>query len=92
MTELTSIQDKRNMMKGIKKSKLIGNTVNSNWNNNSVYINDSLTQFNKNLFLKLELFVNRVTILPGLMIPKLLLKKMKISKLVLFMIRNFCPY
>lgn len=61
VAELTSIQDKRNIMEGVKKSKLTGNTVNSNCNNDSIYINYRLTQFNKNLFLKLE-FRSRIVL------------------------------
>lgn len=37
-------------MERVKKSKLTGKTVNSKWNNDSIYINDGLTQFNRNLF------------------------------------------
>lgn len=56
VAESTSIQDKRSLMEGIKKSKLTGKTVNSKWNNDSIYINDALTQFNKNLFFKTRVF------------------------------------
>lgn len=35
-----------------KKTKLTGNFVNDNWNNDKIYINDSLTQLNRNLFFK----------------------------------------
>lgn len=56
VAESTSIQDKRNLMISVKKSKLTGKTVDPKWNNDSIFINDSLTQFNKNLFFKTRVF------------------------------------
>jgi len=56
VAESTSIKDKLNLMERVKKSKLNGKTVNSKWNNDSIYINDGLTQFNKNLFFKTRAF------------------------------------
>lgn len=56
VAELLSIQNKKTMMDNVKKSKLTGKVVNSNWNDEKIYINDSLTQFNKNLFFKARAF------------------------------------
>jgi hypothetical protein len=69
VAESTSIQNKRNLMEGVKKTKLTGKTVDSKWNNDSIYINNGLTQFNKIYFLKLEfLLEKRVTNSHGLRI------------------------
>lgn len=40
------------MMDNVKKSKLTRKVINSNWKNEKIYINDSLTQSNKKLFFK----------------------------------------
>lgn len=56
VAELLSTQNKKTMMDNVKKSKLTGKVVNSNWNDENIYINDSLTQFNKNLFFKTRAF------------------------------------
>lgn len=39
-----------------RKTKLTGETVNANWNNDKIYINDYLTLFNRNLFFKAKVF------------------------------------
>lgn len=41
-------------MDNVKKAKLKGKD--SNWKDKNIYINDSLTQFNKNLFFKTRAF------------------------------------
>ncbi|KAL4096900.1 hypothetical protein QTP88_021775 [Uroleucon formosanum] len=56
VAELLSTQNKKTMMDNVKKSKLTGKVVNSNWNDENIYINDSLTQFNKNLLFKTRAF------------------------------------
>ncbi|KAL4107536.1 hypothetical protein QTP88_017868 [Uroleucon formosanum] len=56
VAELLSTQNKKTMMENVKKSKLTGKVVNSNWNDENIYINDSLTQFNKNLLFKTRAF------------------------------------
>lgn len=56
VAELLSIQNKNSMMDNVKKAKLKGKVVNTNWNDENIYINDSLTQFNKNLFFKTRAF------------------------------------
>jgi len=52
VAELTSSQNKKSLIQNIKKIKLTGKSFNSNWNDDRIYINDSLTQFNKILFYK----------------------------------------
>lgn len=56
VAELLSFQNKRTLMENVKKSKLSGNSVNSNWKDDKIYINDSLTNFNKDLFFKTRAF------------------------------------
>jgi hypothetical protein len=40
--------------------KSAGKSVNTNWSDNKIYINDSLTQFNINLFFKAIVFARDV--------------------------------
>lgn len=55
VVELLSIQ---NMKTNVKKytSMLTGKVVNSNYNDEKININDSLTRFNKNVFLNTRAF------------------------------------
>lgn len=56
IVEFQTYQTKRNLMENVRKTKLTGKIVNANWNNNTIYINDSLTYFNRNLFFKAKAF------------------------------------
>jgi regulator of replication initiation timing len=56
IAELQSKQIKKEIMDNAKKSKLTGKLVNNNWNNDNIYINDSLTQYNRNLFFKTRVY------------------------------------
>lgn len=46
MAELQSLQSKQSMMEGTRNCKLNGKFINTNWNDNKIYINNSLTPFN----------------------------------------------
>jgi len=39
------------MMESVRKLKLTSKFVNTNWSDDKIYMNDSLTQFNRNLYL-----------------------------------------
>lgn len=52
IAEVQTNQGKRLMMENVIKSKLTGKVVNTNWSHGKIYINDSLTQLNRNLFFK----------------------------------------
>jgi len=81
VAELLSIQNKKSMMDNVKKAKLKGKIVNSNWKDENIYINDSLNYSIKIYFSKLEhLLVIQGTNLFGLEIRKFLLKKNENSK------------
>lgn len=56
VAELKMKQCKRTLMETARKTKLTGITVDSNWKNDAIYINDNLTQFNRNLFFKTKSF------------------------------------
>lgn len=56
VAEVTLKQYKRDLIDPAKKIKLTGNRVDSNWKNDPIYINDNLTQFNRNLFFKSKAF------------------------------------
>jgi len=61
IVEFQTNQTKRTLMENVRKTKLTGETVNVNWNNDKIYINDCLTLFNRNLFLKIKcLHVKRI--------------------------------
>lgn len=67
IVEFQTNQAKRTLMENVRKTKLTGKTVNAHWNDDKMYINDGLTQFNRNLFLKLKFLpVKRVLNLSGL--------------------------
>lgn len=81
MTEVQTNQSKRIMIESLKKSKLAGKFVNANWSDDQIYISDSLTQSNRNLFLKLKFLpVKWDTNLYGLETRRFLSNKMKIQK------------
>lgn len=44
------------MIQNSKKSKLTGKSLNTNWNDDKIYINDCLTHFNTNLFFKTKAY------------------------------------
>lgn len=52
IAEFQTNQIKRTVMENVRKTKLTGITVNANWSDDKIFINDSLTQFNRNLFFK----------------------------------------
>lgn len=52
VAELTMKQCKRVLIETARKTKLTGITVDSNWKNYAIYINDNLTQFNRHLLFK----------------------------------------
>lgn len=52
VAELMSFQNKKTLIQNIKKIKLTGKSVNINSKDDKIYINDSLTPYNKNLFYK----------------------------------------
>jgi len=56
IVEFQTNQTKRTLMENVRKTKLTGETVNANWNNDKIYINDCLTLFNRNLFFKAKVF------------------------------------
>jgi len=56
VAELTMKQNKRKMIDLSRKIKLTGSNVDAEWKNNAIYINDNLTQFNRNLFFKTKTF------------------------------------
>jgi len=56
VAELTMKQNKRKMIVLSRKIKLTGSNVDAEWKNNAIYINDNLTQFNRNLFFKTKTF------------------------------------
>lgn len=56
VVEVTSKRCKRDLMETSRKNKLTGNRVDVNWKNDPIYINDNLTQFNRNVFFKTKAF------------------------------------
>lgn len=56
VAELTMKQNKREMIDLSRKTKLTGSNVDAEWKNNAIYVNDNLTQFNRNLFFKTKTF------------------------------------
>uniref|UniRef100_A0A2S2NLJ2 PHD-type domain-containing protein n=1 Tax=Schizaphis graminum TaxID=13262 RepID=A0A2S2NLJ2_SCHGA len=56
MAEVQTYQSKKSMMDSVRKLKLTGKSVNTNWSDDKIYMNDSLTQFNRNLFFKARVF------------------------------------
>jgi len=56
VAELTSKQVKKDLMESSRKIKPTGNSVEASWKNEAIYINDNLTQFNRNLFYKTKIF------------------------------------
>jgi len=44
MAEVQTYQSKRCMMDGVRKLKLTGKSGNTNWSDDKIYMNDSLTQ------------------------------------------------
>lgn len=56
VAELTSKQVKKDLIETSRKRKLIGNSVDVSWKNEAIYINENLTQFNRNLFFKTKTF------------------------------------
>lgn len=56
VAELTSKQVKKDVMESSRKIKPTGNSVEASWKNEPIYINDNLTQFNRNLFYKTKIF------------------------------------
>jgi len=59
VAELTSKQVKKDLIETSRKIKPTGNSVNASWNRDAIYINDNLTQFNRNLFFKTKIFARR---------------------------------
>lgn len=49
-------EDKATLIDLIKKKRLSAKNVNDNWDNNVIYINNYLTQSNRNLFYKNRMF------------------------------------
>ncbi|XP_026821659.1 uncharacterized protein LOC113560080 [Rhopalosiphum maidis] len=60
MAEVQTYQSKKSMKDNVKKLKLTGKSVNINWSDDKIYMNDSLTQFNRNLFFKARVFTRDV--------------------------------
>lgn len=60
MAELQSLQSKQTVMASARNLKLNGKSVNTSWNDDKIYVNDSLTQFNRNLFFKTKNFAREV--------------------------------
>lgn len=56
VAEVINKQYKRVLIETARKTKLTGIRIDSNWRNEAIYINDSLTQFNRNLFFKTKTF------------------------------------
>jgi len=56
VAELTLKQCKKPFIETARKTKLTGIKVDSNWKNDAIYINENLTQFNRNLFFKTKSF------------------------------------
>ncbi|XP_025196170.1 uncharacterized protein LOC112595249 [Melanaphis sacchari] len=56
VAELTMKQNKKEMIELSRKTKLTGSNVDADWKNNAIYVNDNLTQFNRNLFFKTKTF------------------------------------
>lgn len=56
VAELTMKQNKKEMIDLSRKTKLTGSNVDAEWKNNAIYVNDNLTQFNRNLFFKTKTF------------------------------------
>jgi len=52
VAEIDMKQNKRDMIELSRKMKLTGNSVDNDWKNNAIYINDNLTQYNRNVFFK----------------------------------------
>lgn len=53
---LHSIENKQNLMESAKKKKLNANMVNGNWDNRSIFINNELSSYNRELFYKTRMF------------------------------------
>ncbi|KAF0748807.1 E3 ubiquitin-protein ligase TRAIP-like [Aphis craccivora] len=60
MAEVQTYQSEKSMMDSVRKLKLAGKSVNTNWSDDKIYMNDSLTQFNRNLFFKAKIFARDV--------------------------------
>lgn len=56
VAEVSMKQCKRVLMETARKTKLTGIRVDSSWKNEAIYMNDRLTQFNRNLFFKTKAF------------------------------------
>jgi len=56
VAKLTSKQVKKNLIETSRKIKPTDNSVEASWKNENIYINDNLTQFNRNLFYKTKIF------------------------------------
>ncbi|VVC29231.1 Hypothetical protein CINCED_3A017206 [Cinara cedri] len=60
MAEVQTYQSKKSMMDSARKRKLIGKSVNTNWSDDKIFMNDSLTAFNRNLFFKARVLAHEV--------------------------------
>lgn len=56
VAEMKSKEDKASLMDLAKKRRLSANNLNVNWESNNIYVNNYLTQSNKNLFYKTRIF------------------------------------
>lgn len=56
VAEMKTKEDKATLIDLVKKKRLSAKNVNENWDNNGIYINNYLTQSNKNLFYKTRMF------------------------------------
>lgn len=56
VAELKSKEDKAILIDLVKKKRLSAKNLNGNWDNNGIYINNYLTQSNRNLFYKTRMF------------------------------------
>jgi len=53
---LHSMENKQNVMESAKKRKLNTKMVNGNWENRSIFINNELSSYNRELFYKTRMF------------------------------------
>lgn len=56
VAEMKSKEDKTTLIYSVKKKRLSLKNVNNNWDNNGIYINNYLTQYNRNIFYKTRMF------------------------------------
>lgn len=87
MAKVQTNQNKRIMMESVRKSKLMGKSVNANWSDDKIYINDSLINLIEIYFLKLEyLLVKWALNSFSLRTQSCLLKKNECTKAILSVI------